>query len=75
MSLDATPEPSLEDLKGRLETIQSAWMLARTTEMRAKLNEDFKRLAEEITRKHGAEGKKAVDFVVAKHMRLQHPRN
>jgi hypothetical protein len=74
MSLDAVPEPSVKELKGRLETIESAWILARTPEKKAKLNEDFKQLAEEIKRKHGAEGKNAVDAVVAKHIELQRPR-
>jgi hypothetical protein len=57
MSLDAAPEPTVVDLKGRLETIQSAWILARTPEKRAKLNEDFKQLAEEIRQRYGEEGK------------------
>jgi len=75
MFLDAAHEHSLRNLKGRLEAIQSAWMLARTTETRSELNDDFKRLVGEITREHGAEGEKAVLAVVAKPMQLQHPRN
>ncbi len=74
MSLDSAPEPSLREMKGRLETIQSAWTLASTSARRAEINEDFKRLAEQIKQKFGAEGKKVVDAVVAKQMALQHPR-
>jgi len=75
MSLDSVPEPNLRELKGRLETIQTEWTLARTPTERAEINEDFKRLAEEIKKKFGAEGKKVVDAVVSRHMALQHPRN
>jgi chaperonin cofactor prefoldin len=74
MSLDATPEPTLNDLKGRLETIESAWSLATTPRQRATINEDFKRLAESIQQKYGAEGKRVVDEVVRKHQALQRPR-
>jgi len=74
MSLDTVPEPSLSELKGRLETIQSAWTLASTPSKRAAINEDFKRLAEVIQEKFGAEGKMVVDAVVSRHLALQHPR-
>ena len=74
MSLEGEREPTLGDLKGRLETIQSAWSLARTPVQRAEINQDFKQLAEEIKQKFGADGKKVVDYVVSKHMALQRPK-
>jgi len=74
MSLDQAPEPTLQELRGRLETLQGAWMLAATPVRRKELNEKFKALAEEIKQKYGAEGKKVVDQVVAKHMQLQRTR-
>lgn len=74
MSLDQAPEPTLQELRGRLETIQGAWMLAADPKRRKELNEKFKALAEEIKQKHGADGKKVVDQVVAKHMQLQRTR-
>ena len=75
MSLDAEPEPSLRDLKGRLETIESAWWLATTPSQRAQSNEDFKQLADEIKKKFGEQGKKVVEALVAKHIDLQRPRS
>lgn len=75
MSLDDTPEPTLRELKGRLETIQTEWALATTPAARAGINEEFKRLAESIRQKFGAEGKRVVDEVVAKNMALRRPRS
>ncbi len=71
MSLDQAPEPTLKELKGRLETIQSSWIISMSLERRNQLNEQFKALAEQIKQKYGADGKKAVDFVVAKQMALK----
>jgi hypothetical protein len=72
MSLDQAPEPTLQQLKGRLETIQASWIIAMNLERRKQLNEQFKKLAEQIMQRYGAEGKKAVDYVVAKQMQLKH---
>jgi hypothetical protein len=74
MSLDQAPEPTLQEMKGRLETIEGAWLLASSPGWRKDLNEKFKALAEEITQKYGAEGKKVVDQVVARHKQMQWPR-
>lgn len=74
MSLDQAPGPTLELMKGRLETLEGAWMLATSPDSRSELNEKFKALAEEIERKYGQEGKKVVEQVVARHMRMQWPR-
>jgi len=71
MSLDQAPEPTLKELKGRLETLEGAWMLAPTLDSRNSLNEKFKALADEIKEKYGPEGKKVVDQVLAKHRELQ----
>jgi hypothetical protein len=72
MSLDQAPERTLRELKGRLETIYSAWVIETNLERRKQLNERFKSIAEEMNRKFGAEGKKAVDYIVAKQMHLSH---
>lgn len=74
MSLDQAPEPTLKVMKGRLETLERAWMLATSPDSRKELNEKFKTLAEEIKRKYGQEGKMVVDQVVARHMSIQRPR-
>ena len=71
MSLDQTPEPTLQEMRGKLETIKSAWIMATKLDKRKALNEEFKALAEEIKMKYGAEGKKAVDYALAKHMELK----
>ncbi len=71
MSLDQAPESTLKELKGRLETLQSAWIIAMSLERRRQLNEQFKALAGQIEQKYGPEGKKVVDYVVAKQMALK----
>ncbi|MEM0075180.1 MAG: hypothetical protein QXR69_03615 [Conexivisphaerales archaeon] len=71
MSLEEAPEPSLDEMKGRLEVIESEWILAADQERRRKLNAEFKALADEIKQRFGEEGKKVVDSVVAKHMALR----
>ncbi len=71
MSLDQAPEPTLSEMKGRLETLEGAWMLAYTPDAKSNLNEKFKALAEEIKQKYGADGKRVVDQVIAKHLQLQ----
>ena len=74
MSLDQAPEPTLDEMKGRLETLEGAWMLASSPGRRNDLNEKFKVLADEIRQKFGEEGKKVVDQVVAKHLQIQRTR-
>ena len=74
MSLDQAPEPTLQEMKGKLETIHSAWIMATKLEKRKSLNEEFKALAEEIKLRYGADGKRAVDYVVAKQMELKRAR-
>ena len=74
MSLDQSPEPTLSEMKGRLENLEGAWNLAASPDTRRELNEKFKALADEIRQKFGQDGKKAVDQVVARHMQLQRAR-
>ncbi len=74
MSLDQAPESTLQELKGRLETIQSAWIIAMSRERRKQLNEQFMTLAEQIKQRYGADGTKVVDYVVAKQMALKRTR-
>ncbi len=74
MSLDQAPEPTLHEMKGRLESIHTAWIMAPSLAKRKQLNDEFKALAEEIKMKYGADGKKAVDYVLAKHLELKQSR-
>lgn len=70
MSLDDAPTPTLRLMKGRLEAIETAWTIATQPAHRREINEEFKSLAEEIKRRFGDEGVKAVNEVVAKHKAL-----
>lgn len=70
MSLDEAPAPTLSMMKGKLEAIEEAWNLAAQPAKRRAINEEFKSLADEIKRKYGDEGARAVNEVVAKHKKL-----
>ena len=70
MSLDDAPTPTLKVMKGRLESIETAWTIATQPSKRKEINEEFKNLAEEIKRRFGEEGARAVDDVVKKHKEL-----
>ena len=74
MSLDDTPPPTLKLMKGRLESIETAWTIATQPAKRKEINEEFKSLAEEIKRKFGEEGARAVNDVLAKHKELNFSR-
>lgn len=70
MSLGEAPPPDLELLKGRLETIETEWMLATNTRRRKELNEEFMAFAEDIKAAFGEQGKRVVDGVLARHKGL-----
>jgi hypothetical protein len=70
MSLDDAPAPTLRIMKGRLESIETAWSIAPHPDARREINEEFKALAEEIKRKFGEDGTRAVNDVVARHKAL-----
>jgi hypothetical protein len=70
MSLDDAPAPTLARMKGRLESIETAWNIASSSAKRKEINEEFKALADEIKRRYGEEGARAVNEIVAKHQRL-----
>jgi hypothetical protein len=70
MSLDDAPAPTLKIMKGRLENIETAWTIAARPDERKEINEEFKALAEEIKRKFGEEGTRAVNDVLARHKAL-----
>jgi hypothetical protein len=70
MSLDDAPAPTLKIMKGRLESIETSWSIATHPDKRRLINEEFKALAEEIKRKFGEDGARAVNDVVAKHKAL-----
>jgi hypothetical protein len=70
MSLDDAPAPTLALMKGRLESIETAWNIASNSARRREINEEFKALAEEIKTRYGEDGARAVNEVVAKHQRL-----
>jgi len=70
MSLGEAPLPDLDLLRGRLERIETEWMLATSTEKRKKLNEEFMAFASEIKAAFGDQGKKVVDDVLARHKEL-----
>jgi hypothetical protein len=72
MSLDEAPAPTLKIMKGRLESIETAWTIATHTGKRREINEEFKALAEDIKRRYGADGVAAVNDVVAKHKALNY---
>ena len=74
MSLDDAPPPTLKLMKGRLEAVETAWTIATQPAKRKEINEEFKSLAEEIKRKFGEEGVRAVNEVVAKHKQLNFSR-
>jgi len=74
MSLDDAPAPTLEIMKGRLETLETEWTIATRPSKRKQINEEFKSLASEIKRIFGEDGARAVDEVVAKHKSLNFPR-
>jgi hypothetical protein len=74
MSLDDAPPPSLMLMKGRLEAIETSWTIATQPAKRREINEEFKALAEDIKKRFGKEGAKAVDEVVARHKELNYNR-
>jgi GTPase SAR1 family protein len=74
MSLDDAPPPTLKLLKGRLESIETAWTIETHAAKRKEINEEFKALSEEIKKKYGEEGVKAVNEVLAKHKSLNFSR-
>ena len=47
MSLDEAPAPTLRIMKGRLESIETAWSIAPNPDQRREINEEFTALAEE----------------------------
>jgi len=75
MSLDDAPAPTLKLMKGRLESIETAWTIASRPEQRREINEEFKALAEEIKRRFGEDGARAVNQVLAKHKALNFATN
>ena len=75
MSLSGRPEPSLAEMRARLESLLTPWLLATTPAAKADADEDFKALAEKITQRWGAEGKKIVDAVLAKRAAMERPRS
>ena len=75
MSLDDEPAPTLRIMKGRLEAIETEWTIAASPEKRREINEEFKTLAEEIKRKFGEEGTRAVNEVVVKHKAINFARS
>ena len=74
MSLDDAPPPTLKLMKGRLESIETAWTIATQPAKRKEINEEFKSLAEEIKKRFGEEGTRAVDEVLKKHKELNFSR-
>ncbi len=70
MSLDDAPAPTLRLMKGRLESIETAWTIASSPHQRREINEEFKALSEEIKRRFGEDGARAVNEVLAKHKAL-----
>lgn len=70
MSLDDAPAPTLKIMKGRLENIETAWTMAAHPAERRVINEEFNALADEIKRKSGDDGTRAVNEAVAKHKTL-----
>jgi len=74
MSLDDAPPPTLKLMKGKLESIETAWTIATQPAQRKEINEEFKVLAEEIKKRFGEEGARAVNEVVAKHKALNFSR-
>lgn len=70
MSLDQQGEPSLQQMKGMLETIQAAYLIEFNTARRRDLNEEFKALAARMVSRFGSDGKAAVESVARKHQKL-----
>lgn len=70
MSLEDAPAPTLRLMKGRLEAIETAWTLASNSSKRKAIDQEFKNLAEEIKKRLGEDGVKAVNDVLAKHKAL-----
>lgn len=70
MSLDDAPAPTLRIMKGRLENIETAWTIAARPDERKEINEEFKALSEDIKRRFGEEGVRAVNDVLARHKAL-----
>ena len=68
------PPPTLRTMKGRLETIETAWMMAMQPSKRREIDQEFKDLAEEIKSKFGEEGSMVVNEVLAKHKGLSFSR-
>ena len=70
MSLDDAPAPTLRLMKGKLEAIETSWTLATHPSQRRVINEEFKSVADEIKRRFGEEGARAVNELLAKHKEL-----
>lgn len=70
MSLEDRPEASLEQLAGRLETLESEWAIAATKERRREIDSEFKVLADQIREKFGASGERVLESFLARHKRL-----
>jgi hypothetical protein len=67
MSLEDAPAASLQQLAGRLETLESEWAIAPTRERRKQIDDAFKALSAQIKERFGAEGQRVVDQLLAKH--------
>jgi chaperonin cofactor prefoldin len=70
MSLEGKTDVSLEQLAGRLETLESDWAIAATKERRKEIDNEFEALAEQIKEKYGAKGERVLDYFLARHRRL-----
>ena len=68
--MDDAPAPTLKTMKGRLENIETAWTMAAHPDKRYEINEEFKALADDIKRRFGEEGARAVNDVLARHKAL-----
>jgi chaperonin cofactor prefoldin len=70
MTLESKPEASLEQLAGRLETLETEWAISATKERRKAIDDEFEALAGQIKEKFGAKGDRVVDYFLARHRRL-----
>jgi chaperonin cofactor prefoldin len=70
MSLEGKSDVSLEQLGGKLETLESEWAIAATKERRKEIDNEFEALAEQIKENFGAKGERMVDYFLARHRRL-----
>ena len=72
MSLEDTAPPTLRQLVGRLETLESEWAIATTRARRKEIDDTFRSLSAEIGKRFGEEGQRAVNQLLAKHKERHH---